>query len=113
MDGQLLHMLNAQIAQRVRPDQLVDLLDGVAGGNQVFLVGNVGAEVARVGERRGADAVVYLAAPASRSRRMVRALVVPRTMESSTSTTRLPLTVDVMAFSLMRTLLSRWAWLPE
>ena len=43
---------------------------------------------------------------------MVRALVVPRTMESSTSTTRLPLTVEEMAFSLMRTLLSRWAWLP-
>ena len=53
-------MLNAQIAQRVRPDQLVDLLDGVAGGNQVLLVGNVGAEVARVGERRRTDPVVYL-----------------------------------------------------
>ena len=53
-------MLNAQIAQRVRPDQLVDLLNGVAGGNQVLLVGNVGAEIARVGERRRTDPVVYL-----------------------------------------------------
>ena len=43
---------------------------------------------------------------------MVRALVVPRTMESSTSTTRLPATVEEIAFNLMRTLLSRWAWEP-
>ena len=35
-----------------------------------------------------------------------------RTMESSTSTTRLPATVEEIAFNLMRTLLSRWAWDP-
>ena len=37
----------------------------------------------------------------------IRALVVPRTMESSTITTRLPLTTDASALSLMRTEFSR------
>ena len=52
------------------------------------------------------------AAPASRSSLMMRAEVVPRTMESSTSTTRLPFTVLDTTFSLMRTLFSRCFWLP-
>ena len=60
MDGQLLHMLDAQVPQRVGTHQLVDLLHRMAGGDQVFFVGDVGAEIAGVGERRGADAVVYL-----------------------------------------------------
>ncbi len=42
-----------------------------------------------------------------RAAAMVRAQVVPRTMESSTSTTRLPSTAQEMAFSLMRDLFSR------
>ena len=37
--------------------------------------------------------------------------VVPRTMESSTSTTRRPFTVSAMGFSLMRTVFSRSFWL--
>ena len=37
----------------------------------------------------------------------LRAQVVPRTMESSTSTTRLPFTVAATGFSLMRTMFSR------
>ena len=36
--------------------------------------------------------------------------VVPRTMESSMSTTRLPSTVDLTALSLMRTLFCRCFW---
>ena len=42
--------------------------------------------------------------------RTTRAEVVPRTMESSTRTTRLSRTVAVTAFSLMRTLSARWFW---
>ena len=49
-------------------------------------------------------------APASRSSCTMRAQVVPRTMLSSTSTTRLPLTVAETGFSLMRTLFSRSDW---
>ena len=41
---------------------------------------------------------------------MILALVVPRTMESSTSTTRLPATVSAMGLSLMRTVFSRSFW---
>ena len=43
---------------------------------------------------------------------MMRAEVVPRTMESSIRTTRLSRTVLAMTFSLMRTLFSRCFWLP-
>ena len=46
-------------------------------------------------------------APASRKSRTMRAQVVPRTMESSTSTTRLPFTVAETGLSLMRTRFSR------
>ena len=61
----------------------------------------------------GADTIKCTSvAPASRSNLMMRADVVPRTMESSTSTTRLPLTVLETTFSLMRTLFSRCFWLP-
>ena len=50
-------------------------------------------------------------APASRRRLTIWAEVVPRTMESSMSTTRLPSTVERTAFSLMRTLCCRCFWL--
>ena len=46
-------------------------------------------------------------APALRSRSMVRRQVVPRTMESSISTTRLPPTTERMGFSLILTSFSR------
>ncbi len=57
----------------------------------------------RARERRRADAHMYLGAPAALSIWTIRALVVPRTIESSTSTSRLPLTLARMGFSLMRT----------
>ena len=44
---------------------------------------------------------------------MVRRQVVPRTMESSISTTRLPSTTERMGFSLMLTSFSRMAWVGE
>ena len=46
-------------------------------------------------------------APAFRSSWMVRRQVVPRTMESSISTTRFPSTTERMGFSLMLTSFSR------
>ena len=49
--------------------------------------------------------------PASRSICTICREVVPRTMESSTSTTRRPFTVSAMGFSLMRTVFSRSFWL--
>ena len=112
VDGQLGHMFNAQVAQGIGPHDLADLLHRMAGGNQVFFVRDVGAEIAGVGKRRGRNAVVYFLGTGVAQQLMVRALVVPRTMESSTSTTRLPATVEKIAFNLMRTLLSRWAWEP-
>lgn len=49
-------------------------------------------------------------APASRSSLTIRPQVVPRTIESSISTTRLSFTVSAMTLSLMRTAFSRWPW---
>ena len=46
-------------------------------------------------------------APASRSSAMVSRVVVPRTMESSTTISRLPRTLEVSGLSLMRTLAPR------
>ena len=48
VNGQLLYMLHTQVPQGIGPHQLADFLHGVAGGNQVFLIGDVGAEIAGV-----------------------------------------------------------------
>ena len=59
----------------------------------------------------GADTRMWTSvAPASRSRAMIWLQVVPRTMESSTMTTRLPSTSLRRADSLMRTACSRLCW---
>ncbi len=50
------------------------------------------------------------AAPASRSMRMTERCVVPRTMESSTTTSRLPAMASVSGFSLRRTASARAPW---
>ena len=110
--GQLDNVLRGEVAQRVGANDLVDLVHRAAGSDQKLLVGDVGAKVAGIFEGGCRNAEVTSFAPASRSSLMMRAEVVPRTMESSTSTTRLPLTVLVTTFSLMRTLFSRCFWLP-
>ena len=51
------------------------------------------------------------AAPASRSMLTIACMVVPRTMESSTTTSRLPSMFSRRGLSLTRTLALRWAWL--
>ena len=43
-------MLDAQVAQRIGSHQLVDLLHGMTGGDQLLFVGNIGAEVAGMGK---------------------------------------------------------------
>ena len=59
MDAQLLNVFNAQVAKGIRADQLVDLLHAAPGGDQVFFVGDIGAEIAGVDKGRGADAVMH------------------------------------------------------
>ena len=59
----------------------------------------------------GADTRMWTSfAPASRSRLVIWRQVVPRTMESSIITTRLPSTSLRKADSLMRTACSRLVW---
>ena len=108
--GQLHHMLGGQVAQGIGPDDLIDLLHIAARGHQQLLVGDVGAEVAGIFERGGRDPEVDFLCTGIPQQ--LDDAVVPRTMESSTSTTRLPLTVLDTTFSLMRTLFSRCFWLP-
>ena len=50
------------------------------------------------------------AAPASFSMAIRARMVVPRTMESSTTTSRLPSMFSRMGLSFTRTLALRWAW---
>ena len=60
---------------------------------------------------RGADeATKTLTAPASRAMRTISVMVVPRTMESSTSRTLLPSNSTGMALSFWRTLFLRTVW---
>ena len=49
-------------------------------------------------------------APAERSKFTIRPLVVPRTMESSMRTMRLPFTSDTMGLSFIRTRSIRFPW---
>ncbi|CFP69052.1 Uncharacterised protein [Bordetella pertussis] len=65
-----------------------------------------------LGNRTGgaAEAKYTLLAPAARAMSTISRLVVPRTMESSTSSTFLPLNSMPMAFSFWRTDLRRTAW---
>ena len=58
--GQLHHMLGGQVAQGISPDDLIDLLHIAARGHQQLLVGDVGAEVAGIFERRCRHHEVYL-----------------------------------------------------
>ena len=53
-------MVCGQVAQRIRADDLIDLLHGAAGGDQQLLVRNVGAEIAGIFEGRGRHAEVDL-----------------------------------------------------
>ena len=53
-------MFHTQVSQRVRTDDPVDLLHGMAGGDQQLLVGDIGAEITGMGEGRGRDAVMDL-----------------------------------------------------
>ena len=110
--GQSDDVLRRKVAQRVGPDDLVDLVHRAAGGDQQLLVGDVGAEIAGIFEGgRGNTEVDFLRSGVPQQLDDAGE-VVPRTMESSTSTTRLPLTVLDTTFSLMRTLFSRCFWLP-
>ena len=48
--GQPDDVLRRKVAQRVGPDDLVDLIHRAAGGDQQLLVGDVGAEIAGIFE---------------------------------------------------------------
>ena len=84
------HALVAQVSQRVRFDVLADLLHRMAGSNQLSFVGSVHTVIA--GEIVGGQLmrIWTSVAPAARTILTIFRLVVPRTIESSTSTTRLP-----------------------
>ena len=58
--GQLHHMFGGQVAQGVGPDDLIDLVHRASGGHEQLLVGDVGAEVAGIFERRCRHHEVYL-----------------------------------------------------
>ncbi len=106
----LVQRVQAEKAQAVCTDQRADLLHRVPAGDQVVLVWNVRAEIA--GETNGGaeERICTSAAPASRSRDTICREVVPRTIESSIMTTRLPCTQLRSAPSLMRTACSRLCW---
>ena len=53
--SQLDHMLRGKVAQRVRPDDLIDLVHGAARGHQKLLVRDIRAEIAGILERRSRD----------------------------------------------------------
>ena len=88
------------VDQPVGADQLRDFLLGAAGGDQLGRRRHVDAIHVREAHRRRGGGEVHLLAPASRARSMICAEVVPRTMESSTSSTFLPRNSRSMAFSL-------------
>ena len=48
-------MLRGKVAQRVRPDDLIDLVHGAARGHQKLLVRDIRAEIAGILERRSRD----------------------------------------------------------
>src|SRR5699024_651292 len=61
--GQLVEVLQGEVAQAVRPGELPDLLHRVAACNEPVLVGDVGAEVAGGDEGGRGDAHMDLFGP--------------------------------------------------
>ena len=100
--------LERQVAERVHAQVVADLLHRLERADELAPAGRVDAVEAGVGDGRRADAEVDLPrARARRSRRTSLRLVVPRTMESSTTTTRRPSRASRTGLNLIRTLESR------
>ncbi len=105
---QFLYVFHTEVPQRVGSDDLADLFPGVMDRNEGVPGVNVRAIIAGIQEGGAEIRRCTWVAPASRSSFTMRAAVVPRTMESSMRTTRLPFTVADTGFSLIRTLFSRF-----
>ncbi len=89
------------------PRVLADFLQRTLVGEELVGVGKVNAVVAGEAVRRAADAHVHLPGSGFAERDHRERAVVPRTMESSTTTTLLSFTISVMRLSFTRTLKSR------
>ena len=98
------------MVREVGPDVAADLLDREVGRQQLAL-SPVSMPEAR--QRWGGDMIRRWtsAAPDWRSMATTARVVVPRTMESSTTTSRLPSMFSRSGLSFIRTAMSRISWL--
>jgi hypothetical protein len=96
--------VDRQEGQRIRADEGAHLFERMGGGEQLVALGRVDAVDSRDGVIGGlAMRMCTSRAPASRIICTIFTEVVPRTMESSTSTMRLPATTARLALCLSRT----------
>ena len=99
--------VDIEIADAIRAEILADLSIVYLVGDELFRIGKIDAVMA--GEACGGQLTRMCTslAPASRRFTTRARAVVPRTIESSTTTTRFPATASLIRFSFTRTLKSR------
>lgn len=85
-----LQTVDGHIAERIRADHFTDFFRGMCMGDQLLIGGHIRPEIAGIKERRRADPHMNLLGTGFFIIVMMFAIVVPRTMESSTRTSRFP-----------------------
>ena len=106
--GRVEHTLNGQVAHTVDAKEVSNLIDVPVVGQQLFLGGEIDTIVARVSDGRATDTHVDLFGARPREGCLILPrVVVPRTIESSTTTTRLPATTSWITASFSLTANSR------